>query len=255
MALAKRMTMARMWLGLTASALLLAGCGDGGDNGNTGGAASGAPIANVAAPAGTSWLDTVRTTQDGGHLRGNPEAPIRIVEFASYTCPHCAEFAETADEPMEPFIASGKVSFEFRAFVRDPLDLTNAIVARCAGPDVFFGLSHQLFANQATMFQTLQGGGEQAFKAAGALPPNQRFVRIAELAGLIDFAKARGVPEPQLRQCLADPAAAEAVVKSAEQAGKQFDISGTPTIVINGQKAEDVNTWPTLQARLREMGA
>lgn len=247
--------MARTWLGLTATALLLAGCGGGTDGGNASGAAPGAPIENVAAPAGTSWLDTVRPTQDGGLLRGNPEAPIRIIEFASYTCPHCAEFAETSDQPMEPFIASGKVSFEFRAFVRDPLDLTNAIVARCAGPDVFFGLNHQLFANQSTMFQTLQGAGEQAFQAAGQLPPNQRFVRIAELAGLIDFAKARGVPEPQLRQCLADPAAAEAVVSSAEKAGQQFDISGTPTIVINGQKADDLNTWPALQARLREMGA
>ncbi len=247
--------MARTWLGLTATALMLAGCGGATEDGNAGGTASGAPIANVAAPAGTTWLDTVRATPDGGHLRGNPEAPIRVIEFGSYTCPHCAEFAETSDQPIEPFIASGKVSFEYRAFVRDPLDLTNAIVARCAGPDVFFGLNHQLFANQATMFQTLQGAGEQAFQAAGQLPPNQRFVRIAELAGLIDFAKARGVPEPQLRQCLADPAAAEAVVKSTEQASDQFDIQGTPTIIVNGQKADDVNTWPALQERLRGMGA
>lgn len=246
--------MARTWLGLTATALLLAGCG-GSDGGNASGTASGAPVENVAAPAGTSWLDNVRATPEGGFVHGNPEAAIRVIEYGSYTCSHCAEFAETSNEPIEPYIASGKVSFEFRAFVRDPLDLTAAIVARCAGPDVFFGLNHQMFANQAAMFQTIQGAGEKAFQAAGALPPEQRFVRIAELAGLIDFAKARGVPEPQLRQCLADPKIAEEIVKSAEQGGQQFDVQGTPTIIVNGQKADDLNTWPALQARLREMGA
>ena len=246
--------MVKNWLSVTAAALLLAACG-GGESGNNSVGAAGDPIANVAAPAGTSWLDTTRATADGGVLRGNPDAAVRILEYGSYTCPHCAEFAETSSEPMEPYIASGKVSFEYRSFVRDPLDLTNALVARCAGPEAYFGMSHALFANQAAMFQTLQGQGQAAFEAAGKLPPEQRFVRIAELAGLIDFAKARGLPEPQLRQCLADPAAAEAIVKTAEAGAQQFDIQGTPTIIVNGQKADDLNTWPALEARLREMGA
>jgi protein-disulfide isomerase len=236
------------------SALALAGCG-GKDADTAGNAASpGAPVAAVAAPAGTRWSETVTETPAGGFLRGNPNAPVKLIEYASFTCPHCAEFAKEGDEPLAKAVDTGKVSFEFRNFIRDPLDITMALIARCGGKDPFFPLTHELFANQEAMFNQVQAKGEPAYQAAMAAPPAQRFTKVAELGGLIDFAKQRGIPDGQARTCLADMAKAEALAKHNEAAVKEFDVQGTPTIIMNGTKLDNVATWPALEAKLREAG-
>ena len=238
------------------SALALASCGSKTADKATNAATPGAPIAAVAPPAGTRWSETVAETPAGGFVRGNPGASIKLIEYASFTCPHCAEFAKTGDDQLtKDFVDTGKVSFEFRNFIRDPLDITVALVARCGGKDPFFPLAHQLFANQAAMFALVQAKGDSAFQAAMKAPPNQRFVRVAELAGLIDFAKQRGIPETQLRSCLGDMAKAEAIAKGNVLATTQFKVQGTPTIIMNGAPLEGVATWPDLEAKLREAGA
>lgn len=235
------------------SALALAGCGKGEDKAANS-AGPGAPIAAVPAPAGTSWSDTVAETPVGGFVRGNPDAPVKLIEYASFTCPHCAEFAKTADEALGKTVDTGKVSFEFRNLIRDPLDITMALVARCGGKEPFFSLAHQLFANQAQTFATLQAKGEAAYQGAMAAPPAQRFIKLAELAGLIDFAKQRGITESQARACLADIGKAEALAKANEVAVKEYDVQGTPTLIMNGNKLDNIATWPDLEARLREAG-
>lgn len=237
------------------AALALTGCG-GKDEGNVAGAPSGDPVAAVAAPAGTSWSETVAATPEGGFVMGNPNAKLKVVEYASFTCPHCGEFAEAADEPLRTkYVDTGKVSYEFRNFVRDPLDITASLIARCGGKDPFFSLTHQMFGNQNAMFQTIQGAGEKGYQEAMNLPPQQRFTRLAELAGLIDFAKARGIPEQQARTCLANFKEAEALAAANDAAVKQYNIEGTPTLILNGKKLDNANTWPALEAALKEAGA
>lgn len=242
-------------LAITGSALALSGCGGAGEGNQATGGAAGS-VAAVPAPQGTQWSEQVALTPEGGYRMGNPDAPIKVIEYASFTCPHCADFAEKADEPLrQNFVNSGKVSFEFRNLIRDPLDLTTAIVARCGGPEPFFPLTHQLFANQEAMFTSLQSQGEAAFKNAMSLPPEQRFVRLAEQAGLVEFAKERGIPEDKLRTCLADAKAAEQIAKGNELATSKFNVEGTPTLIMNGAKLDEVNTWPQLETRLKEAGA
>jgi len=238
------------------SALALASCGSKTADNPSNAATPGTPVAAVPAPAGTRWSENVAETPAGGFVMGNPGAPIKLIEYGSFTCPHCAEFAKTGDEPLaKDFVDTGKVSFEFRNFIRDPLDITVALVARCGGKDPFFPLSHQLFTNQAAMFALVQAKGDSAFQEAMKAPQNQRFIRVAELAGLIDFAKQRGIAENQLRSCLADMTKAEAIAKGNEVAVSQFKVQGTPTIIMNGTPLEGVATWPTLEAKLREAGA
>lgn len=237
------------------SALALAGCGDNKADEAANGAGAGAPVAATPAPAGTRWSETVAETPAGGFLRGNPDAPVKIIEYASFTCPHCGEFAKQADEPLAKTVDTGKVSFEFRNYIRDPLDITMALIARCGGKEPFFSLTHQLFANQEATFKQLQAKGEPAYQAAVTAPPEQRFARLAELAGLIEFAKQRGITESQARTCLADMPKAEALAKGNELATKEFNVEGTPTIIMNGAKLENVATWPALEAKLREAGA
>ena len=221
-----------------------------------GAAPAGGAIAGKAAPAGTTWSQQVVATPEGGFRMGNPDAPIKIVEFGSYTCSHCADFSQTSHEPLErDYVNSGKVSFEYRNFIRDPLDMAVALVARCSGPETFFPLSAQFFANQPAMFQVVQTAGDSAYQAAMSAPPQQRFVQLAQMAGLIDYAKARGVPEDKARQCLADTKTVETLSKSVEQSIKDFDIQGTPTLLMNGTKLDNVATWPLLQERLKAAGA
>lgn len=245
-------------LAILGTALVLSGCGKSGEAGNNASAPTGAPVAAVAAPAGTRWSETIAETPAGGFMMGNPNAAIKVVEYGSLTCPHCAEFAKEseADEVLaKNYVDTGKVSFEYRQFVRDPLDLAMGMVARCGGKDPFFSMTHQLYANQADMFTGLQAKGDEGYKAAMQAPPNQRFVKLAELAGLIDFAKARGVPEPQVRACLANVATAETIAKGNDTATKDFNVQGTPTLIMNGKVLENVATWPTLEAKLKEAGA
>ena len=94
----------------------------------------------VAAPAKSNWLQTFSLTPKGSHIIGNPAAATKLVEYASYTCGHCAHF-EIEDVPQikNQFVATGKVSLEMRNLVRDPMDLTAAMLARCGGKGRFFG--------------------------------------------------------------------------------------------------------------------
>ncbi len=237
-------------------ALSLSACGKGEESAAAGPAAKPGSIAAVAAPAGTKWSDQVVATAEGGFRMGNPNAPLKLVEYGSYTCPHCRDLTEQANEPLKTdFVDSGKVSFEYRNYVRDPLDVAAAMVARCNGAATFFPLTEQLFANQEAMFKRLEAQGEAAQRSAVTAPPAQRFLRYAELAGLVDFAKQRGVPEAKLRACLADTTTADKLVQSNEAGNTRYAITGTPTLILNDQVLQETGTWDTLKARLRDAGA
>lgn len=244
----------RFLLAAIGMALALSGCGGKGEG--NGAAPSGDPVAAVPAPAGTSWSETVAATPEGGFVMGNPNAKLKLIEYASFTCPHCREFAESIEEPLKTkYVDTGKVSYEFRHFVRDPIDITASLIARCGGKDPFFPLMMQLFGNQDAMFKQAQGAGDKAYQDAMNLPPEKRFVRLGEMTGLIDFAKTRGIPEAQARTCLANFKQAEGFAEGNGAAIKQFNIEGTPTVILNGKKLDNAATWPLLETALKEAGA
>ncbi|MEA3389889.1 MAG: thioredoxin domain-containing protein [Pseudomonadota bacterium] len=236
-------------IAIVALSLTLAACG----KSEEGAKPSGEPVAAVSAPAGTSWSQTVTQTPDGTFLMGNPSAKVKLVEYGSYTCSHCRDFSAEASEEIRKLVDTGKMNFEFRTYVRDPIDLTTALLARCGGKDVFYPLSEQFFANQAAMFDKVQGQ-DAAFKSVESMPPAQRFGAIANIAGLVEFAQQRGVSADQAKQCLADTAAAEKLAKGVEAANAQYNIQGTPSFLINGVLVDNVATWATLQPKLKEAG-
>src|SRR5690606_21768616 len=83
--------------------------------------------------ASGNWVGTVAET-DGGHRIGNPEAKVKVAEFVSYTCPHCAAFAREGEPPLQlAYVAPGSVSLEVRHLIRDPVDLAAAMLTNC-GP-------------------------------------------------------------------------------------------------------------------------
>jgi protein-disulfide isomerase len=242
-------------IAIIGAVLALTGCGDKGAGDQAGNSAGGTPVAAVPAPNGTLWSDTVAATDAGGYVMGNPAAALKLIEYASFTCPHCRDFAAQIDEPLRKYVDSGKVSFEFRNFVRDPIDMSVALLARCGGKETFFPLSHQFFANQDAMFKGIQGAGEPAYQAAMKKTAADRFVALSEMAGLIEFVKARGITDGQARTCLADLKAAQVIADGNDIATKQFNLEGTPTLILNGQKLDTEPTWPALEAKLKAAGA
>ncbi len=234
-------------------ALGLAACNNKGDEAAAG--LSGDPIAKVAPPAGKAWSDVVTITPELGYRMGNPEAPIKLVEYGSLTCPHCAEFShEATAELRDQFVASGRVSYEFRNMIRDGVDLYLTQLTRCGAPESFFALTDQTFANQAEFFRKAQEAGKPAQEAAFSQPPEKRGLAIAELAGMTDFFAARGIAKEQAASCLADTAKATALAAASTEQGEKLKIEGTPTFLVNGAKL-DVNTWPLLKVELEKLGA
>jgi protein-disulfide isomerase len=234
-------------------ALLLAGCGDETGGGNTATAANVAPVPTIAAPNGGDWTQTVSATPEGGFLMGNPDAPVKLVEYASLTCPHCAEFSETAvPELTEKYIKAGQVSLEVRNFVRDPIDMTATLLSRCGGAQPYFKLTDQLFAAQSEWMQPFQQISEAESKRLSSLPVQQQFGELARTGGLVQFVKMRGIPESKANQCLADQSAVQKLVEMNGVAAKQHEIPGTPAFLINGELVENVANWEALEPKLRE---
>lgn len=234
-------------------ALALAACGSGGSK--DGAEVSGEVLEKVAPPAGKIWSEVVAKTEEGGLRMGNPQAPIKLVEFASLTCPHCADFAATSKaELRKTFVDSGRVSFEFRNYVRDPIDLTAAQLTRCGPAESFFALTEQVFLNQAAMMEKAQGAGQEAFTAAMGQPDAVRGKALADLAGLSEFFAARGISTDQAAACLANVSDAQSLAKATQDQSAQYDIAGTPTFLLNGSKIEG-NTWAEIKAALEKAGA
>lgn len=220
-----------------------------------GDAPKGEAIAAVAAPAGKAWTDVVEVTADGGYRVGNPNAPVKLMEFASLSCSHCADFSEQGSaELLGQFVASGRVSYELRFFMLNALDMPATLLATCGAPEAAIPLADQFWAFQKTMFSNLQAGGEAQLQAAGQLPPDQRFAAIAKLGGMDTFFAARGIPQAQAATCLADVNKATALVNATNKAGQEMGITGTPTFFLNGVKLEG-NTWDKVKGALQTAGA
>lgn len=237
---------------LLASALALGACS------GAGGTTSDEALPKVAAPAGSSWSQTYAATDDG-FVMGNPDAPIKLVEFASFTCSHCAEFSVTSHEELKrDFIDTGRVSMELRPFVRDPADLSLATVAACLGAERFFPLAENVFASQAEMMAAAQAG-EQANEARMAsiqsLPEAQRLPVIADVLGIPQFLAARGIPAAETTRCLSDAAAVQKRQEVTNRNQQQYEISGTPTFLLNGTVMANAGTWEQVRDQLRAAGA
>jgi len=242
---------------LLAAATLLAACNNGASDSGT--AANNTPIKPVAAPNGGDWSQMVRQTTEGGMLMGNPDAPVKVVEFSSMTCPHCAHFAENgAPKLVSDYVKTGQVSFELRNFVRDPFDITMALIARCAGATPqYFTMTDALFKNQAAAFEKVQAAPPAELQALANLPPAQQFARYAQYAGLQEFAAQRGLPSAKTSQCLANQQETEKLVQMNSDASTNYQLSGTPTFLINNKVVDmpgvaENDVWKTLEQRIRD---
>jgi protein-disulfide isomerase len=159
---------------------------------------------------------------------GAEDAPVTLIEYASFTCPHCAAFHANQYQQLKPYIDDGRVRFVFREIYFDRYGLWASMTARCAGdPMRFFALTDVLYTTQREWI----GEGEPA-----AIADNLR--TLALTAGL--------TPE-QVDACMADQAKAEALVAWFETNATADGVEGTPTLMINGTKYSNM-PWEELAA-------
>jgi protein-disulfide isomerase len=231
--------------------ILLAGCG-GGDGNNSTIETSATALPVIAPPAGKAWVDVVAKTAEG-YVQGNPQAPVKLVEYGSRTCPVCGHFANTAVEPLrEKYISTGRVSYEYREFWVHPQDAAPTLLGNCVSDEAFFPVLDAMFAKQTE----LNANAEQVYAQVSALPQQQRPLAWAEGLGYLDLAKTLGVPEPKARQCLSDPAMLKTFTDRIEKAATEKGVSGTPTFFINDQQApERTVSWEQVEPLLRAAGA
>ncbi len=232
-------------------ALGLAACGE--DAGES--AATGDPVAAVEAPAGSEWSQVAVRTETGGWLVGNPDAPIKLIEYGSLTCPTCARFSVDGSVSLHAnYINTGKVSYELRSvMIHGVLDLLLTRVLECAPVNVAVPLADQVWANS----DAVTGGftaNQAAVEAAFDLPDDQRFVTMAQAGGLVDFFAARGISADQSQACLADAAAITTLADSTQAAATEDAVTGTPTFFVNGTRLTETN-WNAVELALQAAGA
>ncbi|MEO1238442.1 MAG: DsbA family protein [Pseudomonadota bacterium] len=148
---------------------------------------------------------------------GNPDAAVTVIEYASYSCPFCGQFHEGPFKDLKAdYIDTGKIHFIYREvfFDGDLPALWAGMVARCAGPDRFFGVVDEIYRNQAVWSRA-----NTAADAAAALR------RIGLTAGI--------APD-DLEACLSDGDMARAMAAVDEMNRAVDGISSTPSFVING---------------------
>ena len=234
--------------GAAALALLLGGCGDGG--GNKAAPADTAALKQIPAPNG-DWTQTVAKTPEGGFRMGNPDAPVKLVEYGSLSCSHCAEFeAQGAPELKDTYVKSGQVSWEFRPYLLFPTDPGVSMLLECQSETAFFPLLDQLYATQAEWMGRIQALPQDQLQALQAMPPRDAAALVVRAGGLDEFFRQRGMSASRIQSCLADQKVLEQVA-AIKAKGDAEGVNGTPSFFINGKFLENTASWAALEPEIR----
>jgi protein-disulfide isomerase len=174
-----------------------------------------------AANAQTTDAD-IDTSGISDMIIGDPDAKVEIIEYASFTCPHCASFHQTVFKQLKSeYIDTGKIKFVYREVFFDRFGLWASLIARCGGEDKFFGISDLLYNEQAKWTRA----GDPA-----AIVEELR--KIGRLAGL---------DNETLEACLQDSDQAQAMVAWYQKNAEADNVDSTPSFIINGKKHSNMN--------------
>jgi len=148
-------------------------------------------------------------------MLGSPDAPVEVIEYASFTCPHCGTFhLNVLPQLKADYIDTGQVRMIYREVYFDRFGLWAGLVARCAGPERYFAITDLIYEQQR---QWTQGAPAE----------------VAE--GLRRIGRTVGLSNEQLDVCLTDAVTAQAMLDTYEANMEEHDISGTPAFVIDGE--------------------
>ena len=203
-----------------------------------------APV--VAAPR--DWSQVATRKPDGAFVLGNPAARLKLVEYLSLTCPHCAKIEGEAIAPLTAkYVKPGLVSYEVRHALRDAFDFAGSLLARCNGPRGFFAVVPAVYAAQQTWFER---AAQWSQTAPADMPPEKAMPAAAKGAGLDALFAAHGLPLARQAACLADKGEGKLLADMADEAWKRPKFPGTPAFYLNGAPLDDIGSWPDLDRKL-----
>jgi len=155
----------------------------------------------------------------GDMALGDEKAPVTIIEYASMTCPHCANFHETTyPELKKKYIDTGKVRFIFREFPLDQLAAAAFMLARCGGKERYFPMVETLFQQQRTW---------------AVQRPLQPLMAIGKQAGL---------SESGFNECLKNQQVLDGIEDVRKRAAEKLNVQSTPTFFVNGKQLRGAAT-------------
>lgn len=179
-----------------------------------------APLSGAANAQTTSG--DVDTSSIPDMITGNPDATVEVIEYASFTCPHCATFHNDAFKKLKAeYIDTGKIKFIYREVYFDRFSLWASLVARCGGEERFFGIADLIYADQA--------GWTGAGDPTAIISELRKIGRLAGLDG------------DTLEACLQDGDQAQALVAWYQENAEADGIDSTPSFVINGKKHSNMS--------------
>ncbi len=153
---------------------------------------------------------------------GDPDAPVTMVEYAMFTCPHCAAFhLETWPQIKKNFVDTGKVRLVYREVYFNRASLWAAMIARCAGPDRYFGVVDLLYRGQA---EWIAGNDPEAM-----------------MRNLYGIGRQAGLTDAEMDACMTDQSFAEALVESYQKNAQADGIDSTPSFLIDGEKVGNMS--------------
>lgn len=183
---------------------------------------SGGNSATAQTTIDTPQASDVDTSGIQDMILGDADAPITVIEYASFTCPHCASFhATTYPKLKADYIDTGKVKFVFREVYFDRFGLWASLIARCGGQERFFGITDLLFKGQSDWS-----------RAGNPVAIADSIRKVGRLAGLGD---------EQLQSCLQNEDEAKALVAWYQNNAAKDNVTGTPSFVINGEKFSNMS--------------
>ena len=220
-------------------------------------------LLTAAAPKSIGWNNTVAQTAAGGHLIGNPDAAVKLVEYVSYTCSDCASFMIQSDAALQiGYVSSGKLSIEVRHLVQGPVDLAAAMLANC-GPPAKFALNHSALMRSQNRWRVTFERARTAQKqrwTAGALLSRGR--AIADDMGFYAVMASRGYDRSAVDGLIMPAASMRAV--SAHIAS--LDMAGRAAVPCIGRERADLvvagcaileeilDIWPAQQLGIADRG-
>lgn len=210
-------------------------------------------LAALPAAAAPDWTTVATKAASGAYVIGNPKAKVKLIEYLSYTCPHCGAFSVESSATLKgKFVKSGSTSIELRNAVRDRVDLAAAQLARCAGPKGLSAATDAIFAQQESWLPRAINYDQINAARLASYPIGAQLKKIATGAGLDDLMRARGMSDAAIDACFADEAGIAAIATLSDASWKA--VRSTPSFVLNG-KPYEFKGWADLETALRAAGA
>lgn len=202
--------------------------------------------------AQSNWSRAILRTSAGTNVLGNPQAKVRLTQYVSYTCTDCSRFQVEADAVLQlAYIPSGRLAIEVHHVIRNPIDLTAAMLANCGAKEKFFLNHSALLFGQARWLKPLASATATQRRRWEQADLGARNRAIAADFKLYDVMATRGYDRQSVERCLTDRTMADRLAAQSKVAD-ETGVTKTPGFAINGKLLSNTHDWAGLRPQLDE---